>query len=626
MRDGTKISADIYFPSKDGKIDFNKKYHVILIRTPYNKIPSLATFPFDIYCVATGMNYVFINNSVRGTYTSDGVFEPMQNEGWGEKKDGIDTIEWIIKQPWCSGKICTCGISYLGGAQLVLQLSGETPGLETSVITCLSVNSINGGWLYAEDFLDAGCILGWVLGATVDEQMIKLSEEEQKQVIKDKKLVCDDFTTDLFGETDKLIAQVNKMYKEFSLLEMPVARNFSFWKNWILNRDNPEFFKFNDTNSRSHKKKKPVLITGAWFDLFNHNSLHSYERFVADSDPNISKSHRLIVGPWGHLGIHPLFRQFPGSNTDFSKLIMEWSQQQLSDIKSDFFQKNPVSLYIMGENRWRSEQEWPLSDAIPTKYYLHSDGSANTFKGDGKLSKVKPTNNEKADHYLSDPSNPIPSISGHSLTGGSIDQIINESRNDILVYTSSTLEEDIEIIGYIKATIYASTSANDTDFFVKLIDVTPEGIAYNISQGGRRGRYLKKGRTSPMALIPENIEEWNIELKATGNVFKKGHKIRIEIASSDFCNRDINPNKFVDLKTATKKDYIIAQQTIYYDVDHPSMIELPIIPKEHKRAYIDWPFGNGEDSMNMQNAKFWTEENRPSPQKVYDGTLLKTIN
>ena len=111
------------------------------------------------------------------------------------------------------------------------------------------MNSINGGWLYAEDFLDAGCILGWVLGATVDEQMIKLSEEEQKQVIKDKKLVCDDFTTDLFGETDKLIAQVNKMYKEFSLLEMPVARNFSFWKNWILNRDNPEFFKFNDTNS-----------------------------------------------------------------------------------------------------------------------------------------------------------------------------------------------------------------------------------------------------------------------------------------------------------------------------------------------------------------------------------------
>ena len=112
---------------------------------------------------------------------------------------------------------------------------------------------------------------------------------------------------------------------------MPVARNFSFWKNWILNRDNPEFFEFNNTTNKSHKKEKPILITGAWYDLFNHNSLHSYERFIRDSpSENISKAHRLIVGPWGHLGIHPLLRQFPGSRTDFSKVIMEWSQQQLS--------------------------------------------------------------------------------------------------------------------------------------------------------------------------------------------------------------------------------------------------------------------------------------------------------
>ena len=275
MRDKINLTADIYFPSKEGIVDFNKKYNVILIRSPYKKIPSLGLFPFDIDNISTGMDYVFINNAVRGTYTSEGVFEPMQNEGWGEKKDGIDTIEWIIKQPWCSGKICTCGISYLGATQLVLQLSGDIKGLETSVITCPSVNSINGGWIYAGEFLDSGCCLGWVIGATCDEQMERLSKEEKEQVIKDKKMVSDNFITDLMGNTEGLALQTIKMYKEYSLSEMPVARNFSFWKNSILHRDNPEFFEFNNTTNKSHKKEKPILITGAWYDLFNHNSLHS---------------------------------------------------------------------------------------------------------------------------------------------------------------------------------------------------------------------------------------------------------------------------------------------------------------------------------------------------------------
>ena len=479
MRDKINLTADIYFPSKEGIVDFSKKYHVILIRSPYKKIPSLGLFPFDIDSISTGMDYVFINNAVRGTYTSEGVFEPMQNEGWGEKKDGIDTVEWIIKQPWCSGKICTCGISYLGGTQIVLQLSGDIKGLETSVITCPAVNSINGGWIYSGEFLDSGCSLGWVIGAACDEQMEKLSKEEKEQTIKDKKMVSENFTTDLMGNTEGLAIQTIKMYQNYSLLEMPVARHFTFWKNWILNRDNPEFFEFNDTTNKSHKKEKPVLITGAWYDLFNHNSLHSYERFVADSpSEKISKAHRLIIGPWGHLGIHPLLRQFPGSKTDFSKMIMEWSQQQLSGIKSDFFENNRISLYIMGENRWRSEQAWPIPDAKITKYYLHSGGMANTFLGNGQLSTALPTKEESPDHYESDPSNPINSISGHSLLGGSADQRINEIRKDVLVYTSSELKEDLEVIGYINSTIYASTSATDTDFFVKLIDVTTDGIAY----------------------------------------------------------------------------------------------------------------------------------------------------
>lgn len=194
-----------------------------------------------------------------------------------------------------------------------------------------------------------------------------------------------------------------------------------------------------------------------------------------------------------------------------------------------------------------------------------------------------PDTMEKADNYKSDPSNPIPSISGHSLLGGAADQRINEIRSDILVYNSPILEEEVEVTGYIKASIYASTSCTDTDFFMKLIDVNPDGVAYNISSGGRRARYLKNGRTNPQALNPGEIIKWDIELKATSNIFKKGHRIRIEISSTDFPNTDINPNCFIDLSKCTKKNYLIADQTIYHDKDYPSMIELPIIPLKRKK-------------------------------------------
>ena len=263
----------------------------------------------------------------------------------------------------------------------------------------------------------------------------------------------------------------------------------------------------------------------------------------------------------------------------------------------------------------RSEETWPIPDAVIRKFYLHSGGMANTFLGNGQLSTILPKKEENPDHYESDPSNPINSIGGHSLLGGSVDQRINEIRKDVLVYTSLELKEDLVFIGYGNATIYESTSETDTDFFIKIIDLTLEGKAYNVTQCGRRRRYLKNGRTSPEALTPGKIEKWCIELYATGYVVKKGHKIRVEISCNDFINREINPNQFMDLSKVTKKDYIIAKQTIYHDEDDPSMIKLPVFPAEYKRVYIEWPFGDGEDSMNMQVEAKWNKENKQVQSK-----------
>jgi putative CocE/NonD family hydrolase len=277
--------------------------------------------------------------------------------------------------------------------------------------------------------------------------------------------------------------------------------------------------------------------------------------------------------------------------------------RQLCAQPSEFFDKTRVFIYVFGENRWRAEQAWPLPDAVPTKYYLHSGGSANTSSGDGTLSLEKP-GAEQLDHYTADPANPVPTLLEHFFIGGRTDQSSNEKRNDVLVYSTPPLNEDVEVTGYIKATLYAASDATDTDFIMKLVDVDLNGTVNNLVTGGVRGRY-RKSRTAPEALTPGKIERYEIAMRATSNVFKKGHRIRVEVMSSDAYMYDVNPNQFVDLRTATAKDYVVAEQTIYHSEEYPSLIELPVIPVGREREWIDWPYATektgGHDAFVAQN-------------------------
>lgn len=625
MRDGVELSTNIFFPSQDGVVDFSKRYPVMMNRTGYmggSGMGEMATAPALQAYFATEQGYVFVNNGSRGTWKSGGgEVRPLQDEGWTEHPDGVDTVNWIAQQPWSNGKVATCGISWLGNTQYSIWLTEDVPALVTSAIQCPAMNSIDGGWVYKDEFLDLGCCPAWAFMNVPDQVQTKhLPEETIAAILKDNEEMGDP----LFDPAAFASLNFAQLQAKYGLNNIPVIRHAPFYQRWLANRDNPDFFTYNDTRTRKHDAKRPVLFIGSWYDLFNENALGGYMNMVKDApSEEIAKGHRLIVGTWAHAPA-PLYRQYPEADTDQRLLVMEWTQQQVNGVPSKFFQENPVTLFVQGENRWRGEQAWPLPDAQSKKFYLHSMGPANTMMGGGILSEALPAKDSVPDTYMSDPANPVSIGGSNSLIGGQADQRPAEMRPDVLCYTTEVLKEDVEVTGYVRATLYAATSATDTDFFMKLVDVCPDGICYNIISGGRRGRYLKNGRTKPEALTPGEINEYQIELHSTSYVFKKGHKIRVDICSTDAMNFDINPNAFIDLNTATKEDYVVATQTIYHDAAHPTMIELPIVPANREMNWIDeWPFKaslTGVESVFEQ-----VMPNRASDPIFLEGADLPTV-
>jgi hypothetical protein len=261
-----------------------------------------------------------------------------------------------------------------------------------------------------------------------------------------------------------------------------------------------------------------------------------------------------------------------------AKHLLAWFDRWVKGEKNEVDDWPRVKIFVMGENKWRDENEWPLARTQYTKYYLHSGGKANTRNGDGTLSTEAP-GEETPDKFAYDPLNPVPTKGGNSLglNLGAYDQAEIEDRPDVLCYTSPVLDKDLEVTGPIRAFIYAATDAKDTDFTVKLVDVYPDGKAVNIQDGIVRALYRKNDPQNPTPLTPGAVEAYEIDLWATSNLFKAGHRIRVEVSSSNFprFNRNLNTGEPVAdaVKTA------IANQIIRHDAEFPSHILLPIIPR-----------------------------------------------
>jgi len=557
MRDGVILRADVYRP------DTPEPLPVLLQRTPYGKGFSQVAFAL----MAAERDYVVVVQDTRGRWASEGDGYPFIHE----MNDGYDSVEWSAHQPWANGKVGMFGGSYVGYTQLAAAAM-HPPSLKTIIpaITFCDphATTYSGGALA----LGVGVSWGLVAGAFMAIMRHPGSDAEKDQ---------------LMGQ---LIAAVDGMalgqtFNHLPLNDMPlIGRDglMTFLTDVIAHPTRDDYWQH--LICPHETLAIPVFHIGGWYDIFIANTLRDF----ADIRDEGNMHQKVLIGPW----VHGAFDAQIGE-VDFglqaSSLLMlpeeiqlRWFDHWLKGIENGIMQEPPIQIFCMGDNRWRFENEWPLARTQYTPYYLHSGGAANSLHGDGVLTPAGPSA-EPVDTFVYDPRNPVPTRGGGlccwraALPPGAFDQREVESRPDVLVYTTSPLEQDVEVTGPVEVHLWASTSAPDTDFTAKLVDVGPCGYARNVQDGIIRARY-RRSAAQAEPILPGEVYEYTIDLGATSNVFKAGHRIRLEISSSNFPRFDRNPNTGHTI--GDDAELRPALQTILHDMAHPSHIVLPIIPRE----------------------------------------------
>jgi uncharacterized protein len=585
MRDKTRLSTNIYRPARDGA-PLADRLPTILLRTPYNKD---LIFYRNIANYFASRGYIFISQDTRGRFKSEGVWQMLSDDG----RDGYDMAEWIIEQPWSNGKFGMMGGSYLGGTQHAMAMA-KAPGLSTVIpvdaMSNLGYQSMRNAGAFELRFWN------WIF-------FNALPGSHQAQ---------DSATAQMFREmSDNRISYLNKLplrpgttplkfapeYEEWLVEAMKHGENGEFWRvNNII--DYPELY-----------KDIPVYLVGGWYDSWAGNTTANYITL----SKMIKGPVYLIMGPW----IHDRHNQSSHGQVSFSKEAaitdplewrLQWFDHWLKGIPNNVGHKEPfattVRIYVMGTGDghmtddgklyhggyWRDEQEWPLARTEYTKFY---------FQPGGKLSTIIPGTSSVSTSFEFDPYDPVPTIGGNISSGDSIllqgawdqrggphiwnfpDPIPLSARNDVLVFQSEPLNEDIEVTGEITVFLWASSSALDTDFTAKLIDVYPAsadfpgGFDLLLGDGIVRARF-RESLTSEKLMKPGKVYQLSIKLYPTANVFKKGHRIRIDISSSNFPRFDINPNTGEPLNDNRQVNKAV--NTIFHDKKRPSHILLPLIP------------------------------------------------
>jgi uncharacterized protein len=556
MRDGVILRADVYRP------DTTERLPALLERTPYSKNPESAN---SIFHRLAARGFVVIMQDTRGRYMSDGVARPHD-----EGEDGFDTIEWAAQLPYVNGRVGTFGGSYSATTQL-LAAPLRPPHL-VAIFPSSSYNSrydmvFQGGAFYLADGLS------WNLGQGVDVRRRERNPAGDRDgaiglTDAERKMLADQWLWHMPLKTiDALeIRRVAPGY--FEMLSHPSYD--AYWKTF-------------DVEARHAEFDVPAFHFTGWYDTLLSGTLRNFTGLRLHArTPRARNGQRIVIGPWTHA--RPTRDSTKIGDVDFGPdagfdqegVMVDWFNYWLKDQPTNVLSRAPVRLFVMGANVWRDEQEWPLARAVPTSYYLHSDGGANSAAGNGRLSTVKPVPHESTDRFRYDPAKPVPTgpRGGYSRTPS--DQRAIEERNDILVYTSEPLASPVEVTGPIEMRLYAASSATDTDFTAKLVEVFPDGTARMLNDGILRARY-RNGKTTPALLTPGRPEELVIDVGATSNVFGVGHRIRVEISSSNFPRFDRNPNTgdvFGEGDVMQPAD-----QTIFHDDRHPSRIVLPVVPR-----------------------------------------------
>ena len=587
MRDGVQLATDIYLPGRNGAVA-DGQFPVVLSRTPYGKASRMSGCMPEYY---VPLGYVVVRQDTRGRGNSEGIWHWMTDA----RDDGYDTVEWIAKQPWSNGKIGMVGCSYVGATQHLAAM-GRPPHLTTIIPQDPSINHGIGATIYGGAFRLR--VWDWIF-----DNAASGSRQARDPALK------------------AALTQQSEDRRHY-LMNLPLRRGLTplrlatEYEDMLLDmmshRKNDEYWRFSNVIEYANEHKDiPVFMIGGWYDLFSSGTTETYMALKKNSKGPV----HLIMGPWIH---HMNGRSHgevdfgPDAAVDMTPARQAWYDRWLKGIEGDFGKevpfRTPVRLFVMGTGDghktesgklyhggyWRDAADYPLPEARPTKYYLHGGGGLSTDIGEQQASSTT---------FEFDPKNPVPTVGGCTccarkiMTDGAWNQwggkhtwtwpvpIPLSARNDVVVFMTPPLEEDTEIIGPIHVKLWASSSAVDTDFTAKLLDIYPSssdfpaGFDLIMGDGIIRARFRESDKEEKL-MTPGEVYEFHIKLDPCCNVFKKGHRIRVDISSSNFPRFDVNPNSGEPAND--NRRMITAVNTIYHDREHPSHIVLPLMPAKGK--------------------------------------------
>ena len=556
-RDGITLRADIYRPAGDGP------FPVLLTRTPYNKDGSAA---FGQKGAARG--FMVVAQDVRGRYTSEGEWYPFKHE----IEDGYDTVEWAAALPHSNGKVGMFSGSYVGATQMLAAIA-HPPHL-AGICPVVTASNYHENWTYQGGAFEQWFNESWTSGLAQDTLNRFIRENTNARV----------------GAT---VLPLNR----YPLFNVPAPQNSAaltqelapYFLDWLAHPTYDDYWKQWSIAENYANIQIPSLTIAAWYDIFQGGSIRNYIGLKDHAGNEAArKGQHLLVAIGGHsgwgrtVGSVDFGQQAP---FDENEVTLEWYEYLFLGKQNEFANGKPVKIFVMGKNEWRFEDSWPPERAKNTRYLLGSKGKANGAAGDGTLSASGSSSggaNAGADAFEYDPANPVPTVGGplccdsEHLAPGPHEQKEVEARQDVLVYSTPPLDKDTEVTGPVTLDLFAKSSAVDTDFTGKLVDVAPDGSTHNLTEGILRARY-RESMTTASPITPGQVYEYKIDLWSTSNVFLKGHKIRLEVSSSNFPRFDRNLNTGKD--SSTDAEMVKAKNTILHDAEHASALILPVAPR-----------------------------------------------
>ncbi len=551
MRDGTILMADIYRPEEPGT------YPVLLIRIPYDKTQAEnIIYAHPSWYARQG--YIVVSQDTRGRYRSEGEFYPFQYEA----EDGYDTIEWCGKLDGSTGAVGMFGMSY-GGATQLLAATLRPPSL-AAMIPAETASQYYEGWTYNQGALALGFTLSWALSLGINTAQRRGDDQMAAAY-------AGSFASSLALDWSLPLDSI-------PVLDSPDTQYFA---DWLAHPTYDDYWKKWSIDEDYSRIEVPALHVAGWYDVFLSGSVKNFVGMRAQAGTEHARANqRLLIGPWFHIPWRPLGG--PGEDATphaFDEWQIDWFDRHLK--AEPVVDADPlVRLFILREGAWRDFDNWPPSGTTPVEYFLHSQGRANSVFGDGILSVSAPAG-ELPDIYTYDPAAPHPGPGGHSCCFehvapmGPAGQAVREVNNGVLIYTSAPLDEPLYLIGDVSATVYAATSAVDTDFAIRLCVVDANGDSTNLQEGIVRARY-RDSLSEPSLLEPGAVYRYEIPLGPVGVLLNPGEQIRVQVASNDFPQWDRNLNTGKSPSSEGLSDAITATQVIYHDAERPSSITLPV--------------------------------------------------